>query len=174
MRSRYALPQRILLSLLVCAALQGALRAGSDGPKKTECAIIVKVVDGDTFEIVKADGTTDKVRLIGMDCPEAGRNPKLYRDGMKEHRDIAGILEAGRLATDFVRSILKPGDPVDLEYDVQLRDKYRRVLAYVYLEDGRMINRILLEKGYASLMTMPPNVKYAEEFLAAFRSGRNR
>jgi micrococcal nuclease len=56
------------------------------------------------------------------------------------------------------------GQRVRLELDVQHRDRYGRILAYVFLEDGTHLNAHLLEKGYALLMTVPPNVKYADEF----------
>ena len=51
-----------------------------------------------------------------------------------------------------------------LEYDVEPQDKYGRDLCYVYLEDGTMLNRLLLEIGYARIMKIEPNVKYASEF----------
>ena len=53
---------------------------------------------------------------------------------------------------------------VYLEYDVSTSDRYGRTLAYVYLSDGRMVEDILLEEGYARLMTIQPNSKYAEHF----------
>lgn len=56
------------------------------------------------------------------------------------------------------------GREVGLEYDVQQRDKYGRVLAYVYLEDGRMFNALLVREGYARVSTYPPNVKYQKLF----------
>jgi len=56
------------------------------------------------------------------------------------------------------------GKKVRLEYDVARFDRYRRTLAYAYLEDGTFINAELVRNGYATVMTMPPNVKYAETF----------
>jgi len=56
---------------------------------------------------------------------------------------------------------------VRLEFDVQQKDRYGRLLAYVYLPDGRMLNEVLLEEGYAALLTVPPNVKYAERLRKA-------
>ncbi|MDI6606193.1 MAG: thermonuclease family protein, partial [Candidatus Omnitrophota bacterium] len=54
----------------------------------------------------------------------------------------------------------------------QERDIYKRLLAYVYLEDGTFVNAQILKQGYASLMTIPPNVKYAELFLKLYREAR--
>jgi len=56
-----------------------------------------------------------------------------------------------------------------LELDVQERDKHGRLLAYVYLSDGRMLNEEIVKAGYAYALSVPPNVKYRERFLMAFR-----
>ena len=61
---------------------------------------------------------------------------------------------------------------VTLEFDVEKTDKYNRLLAYVYLEDGTMLNKKLLEEGYAKLATYPPNVKYVDEFKAIQKEAR--
>lgn len=55
---------------------------------------------------------------------------------------------------------------------MQKRDKYGRLLAYVYLEDGTFVNAWLVENGYAMVMTVPPNVKYQELFLKLQREAR--
>jgi micrococcal nuclease len=48
-------------------------------------------------------------------------------------------------------------------------------LAYLYLSDGKMLNEEIVKAGYANLMTVPPNVKYQERFLKAYReAGENR
>ena len=60
-----------------------------------------------------------------------------------------------------------------VEFDVQKRDRYKRLLGYVYLQDGRMLNEIIVRSGYASLMTIPPNVKYKDRFLKAYRAARD-
>jgi micrococcal nuclease len=56
-----------------------------------------------------------------------------------------------------------------IELDVEKRDKYGRLLAYVYLSDGKMLNEDIVKAAYANLMTIPPNVKYQERFLKAYR-----
>ena len=78
----------------------------------------------------------------------------------------------GKLATQFVRNYLNEGDSVSIELDVQTFDRYNRILAYVYLMDGRMMNEILVREGYAQIMTYAPNVKYQELFLGANRDAR--
>ncbi len=59
-----------------------------------------------------------------------------------------------------------------LEFDVQQLDRYKRLLAYVYLEDGTFVNAWLVQHGYAAVMTVPPNVKYQELFLRLQREAR--
>ena len=61
---------------------------------------------------------------------------------------------------------------VRIELDVQARDKYGSLLAYVYLSNGKMLNEEIVKAGYANLMTIPPNVKYQETFLRAYREAR--
>ena len=112
---------------------------------------VVRVVDGDTFVALIA-GEKVKVRLIGVDTPES------------VHPDKSKNTEAGKTASDYTKEMLD-GKSVYLEYDVDTYDRYDRMLAYVYLSDGTtMLNRLLLESGNASVMTVQPNVKYADEF----------
>jgi len=66
----------------------------------------------------------------------------------------------------------KGRDRVGIELDVQARDKYGRLLAYVYLPNGKMLNEEIVKAGYANLMTIPPNVKHQETFLRAYREAR--
>lgn len=111
---------------------------------------VESVTDGDTFKI-NYQGKTTKVRLIGVDTPESVSPNK------KKNNNY------GKQASNYTKERLE-GQTVFLEFDVQQTDKYGRLLAYVYLEDGIMYNKELLEKGYAQIATYPPNVKYVEEF----------
>lgn len=110
---------------------------------------VVRVVDGDTI-VVNYNGTNEKVRLIGVDTPES------------VHPNESKNTEEGVITSNYTKERLT-GKTVKLEFDVQERDKYGRLLAYVYL-DGYMYNKELLEKGYAKVATYPPNVKYVEDF----------
>ena len=112
---------------------------------------VTRVVDGDTI-VVDFNGTEEKIRLIGVDTPES------------VHPDSSKNSEAGLEASEYTRSMLE-GKYVTLEFDVQQRDMYGRLLAYVYL-DGVMFNKTLLENGYATISTFPPNVRYVDEFAA--------
>ena len=121
---------------------------------------VKKVVDGDTFWIDDGSQKGLKIRLIGVDAPES-RN-----SGTK------GMTFFGREASDYLTTLIA-GKKVRLEYDVGQFDKYGRTLAYVYLEDGTFVNASLVKNGYATVMTVPPNVKYADTFLKLERKARN-
>ena len=73
-----------------------------------------------------------------------------------------------RSYAQFTKGLVE-GKTVRLEFDVEKRDKYKRLLAYVYLPDGTFVNAEIVKQGYASLMTYPPNVKYADEFRRLYR-----
>lgn len=112
---------------------------------------VTRVVDGDTFWVDDGSEKGMKIRLIGIDAPEprnTGTRPKGF---------------FGAESTSYLRELLR-GKKVRLEYDVSRLDRYRRTLAYAYLVDGTFINAELVRNGYATVMTMPPNVKYAETF----------
>jgi micrococcal nuclease len=108
------------------------------------------------LDIKLESGKEEKVRFIGVDTPESTTKVEPY----------------GKEATAYTKSKLL-GKDVWLELDVQERDKYGRLLAYVWLspptkesdeERTKMFNAVLLLEGYAQVMTVPPNVKYAEYF----------
>jgi micrococcal nuclease len=79
----------------------------------------------------------------------------------------------GKEASDFVKNLLV-GQKVRLEHDIAKYDRYKRTLAYVYLENGVFLNAHLLQEGYAAVMTVPPNVKYAELFVNLQRIARKK
>jgi len=139
----------------------------SPGVRKSELKTIPcevqRVIDGDTFV---CSGYT--IRLIGIDTPESRPNQRAKRQA-RSLGDLKTVLELGKKAKKFTQSLIPPGTEVKLEFDVQKRDRYGRLLAYVYLPDGRMLNEVLLEEGYAMLLTIPPNVKYVERFRKAQR-----
>jgi len=75
----------------------------------------------------------------------------------------------GKESAKFTATLVKPGDQVKIEFDVRPRDQYGRLLGYVYLFNGKMLNVEIVEAGYANVMPYPPNVKYQEKFLKAYR-----
>jgi micrococcal nuclease len=108
------------------------------------------VVDGDTIELVGGE----RVRFIGMDTPET-----------VDPKRPAGCY--GKEASRFTSSLLPPGTPVRMVGDVEQRDRYGRLLAYVYRRaDGLFVNAELLRRGFAQVLTIPPNVAHTDEFVA--------
>lgn len=130
---------------------------------------VKRTVDGDTIKLL----TGESVRLIGIDAPESNYNSKLERDAARSRKDVKVILAMGKEASDFAKRLVN-GKRVKLEYDVVPRDKYGRLLAYVYLEDGTFVNAKIVEEGYAQTMTIPPNVKYADYFSKLQREAREK
>jgi len=151
---------RILLIPLLILLYSVSLSA-EDKTQGKEYYPVKRVVDGDTFWIDDGSAKGVKVRLIGVDAPES-RN-----SGNKE------ITYFGKEASDYLTKLIG-GKKVRLEYDAGHFDKYGRTLAYVYLQDGTFINAKLVKDGYANVMTIPPNVKYADTFLKLERKARNQ
>jgi micrococcal nuclease len=152
--------------LFILAFLSSSLHA-------QELSIVIKIVDGDTLWVYYG-GQREKVRLIGIDTPESRINTKAKRDAEKTGQDIKIITSMGNRATKYVSSLVKPGHKVTIEFDAQQRDRYGRLLGYVYLSNGKMLNEEIVKAGYANVMTIPPNVKYQDRFLKAYQEARER
>jgi len=126
------------------------------GQRPDEFVTVTAVHDGDTVSVI-FNKKREKVRLIGIDAPEIGQKPW------------------GEEAKNFLEGLLKSSDwKVRLEYDVDRRDKYGRILAYLWTSDGKMINLLMVKDGAAMLFTFPPNIKYVNELRAAQQEARNK
>ena len=145
--------------ILIILAAFFANRMEDIKPDKAELESysVIRVVDGDTF-VIEDNGIEKKVRLIGVDAPESVAPDDYLQESGKQNT------EEGIIVSHFVKDLIE-NKTVYLEYDAAREDKYGRVLAYVYLEDGRMLQDILLEKGYAKIATYQPNVKYVDHFM---------
>jgi micrococcal nuclease len=122
-----------------------------------EWARVRSVTDGDTIRVdFEAGARNQPVRYIGIDTPET-RHPTL------------GVQPFGLEASD-ANTALVAGKRVCLEKDISESDRYDRLLRYIWLEDGRMVNEVLVAEGFATTDTFPPDVKYVERFLAAQQS----
>ena len=157
LKHKYRIP--VLLALLFCG-----ISCDSDYSEQKETEYegsyaVKKISDGDTFWIYNDTKKGEKIRLIGIDAPESRKT------GRKE------IGYFGKEAKEYVTRLLT-GKKVHLEYDVDHTDRYGRTLAYVYLEDGTFLNAELIKQGYAMALTIPPNVKYADEFVRLQREAR--
>lgn len=128
---------------------------------------VKRVVDGDTLVLENGE----KVRLIGIDTPEIHESKKLYKDARRAKEDISTIQKLGRQAYQFTKDLVE-GKRLSLEFDLERRDVYKRLLAYAYLKDGTFVNAEIVKQGYASLMTIPPNTKYADLFLQLYQQAR--
>jgi len=112
-------------------------------PQYFKCDV-VQVIDGGSFYCqFQRDKEIEKIRLTSIEIPESIRER----------------------ATRFTQSLLARGIPVRIEQDVEGRDEHGRVLAYVYLPGGRMLNTLLIQEGYARVMINLPNIKYRDLFL---------
>jgi len=129
-----------------------AWAAGPEGLSGT----VVRIVDGDTVHVRIGD-RIEKVRYIGVNTPEI-------------HHPWKGEEPGGRQALAVNRQLLL-GKRVRLELDVQHRDRYGRLLAYVWVGET-MVNAELVRLGYAQVMTVPPNVRYQDLFLKLQREAR--
>lgn len=117
-------------------------------------AEIVEIIDGDTFVVKTYDDVIEKVRLLLIDTPESV-HPKEEKQLFSEE-----ILE-------YIESIVQKGDKITLELGEKERDKYGRLLAYVWVNNINL-NKQLVEKGYARVAYVEePNTKYLEEFIQA-------
>lgn len=129
--------------------------------------LVTRVVDGDTLKLENGK----YLRLLGIDTPEMHESAKLHRDAQRSGQSVEAIKQSGRQSYEFTKQLVEK-KRVRLEFDKERYDRYNRVLAYVYLPDGIFLNAIIVEEGYASLMTYPPNVKYADLFLKLYQQAR--
>ncbi len=138
------------------AAPTPPITAGAAGPAVAANAVVERVVDGDTI-VVEVDGRRETVRLIGIDTPETVKPD-------------APVECFGPEASAATGALLPPGTPIRLERDVEARDDYDRLLAYVYrAADALFVNLELVRTGHAVLLTFPPNVARVDEFVDASR-----
>jgi micrococcal nuclease len=155
------MPRRALLILVVVvlAVTAGRLSAQRDDQAPPGTGVTVtRVVDGDTIH-VDLDGTDETVRYIGVDTPESRKPGTPVQCFAKQ---------ASHHNADLVA-----GQDVRLRFDAERRDRYGRLLAYVYrARDGAFVNERLVRDGYARTLTIPPNVRYADRFAALQRSAR--
>lgn len=119
---------------------------------------VTAVSDGDTLQ-VRVGNRVEKVRLLGVDCPEVAHGP-----------NDPGQEPWGSRAAEFSKKMVL-GKRVRIETDVQARDRYGRLLGYVFVGTS-MLNEALVQQGHAVLLTYPPNVKYVERFTRAQQAAR--
>lgn len=127
-------------------------------PRDAELATVRSVVDGDTIRVTLADGTKDTVRLIGIDSPET-----------KDPDEPVGCY--GPEASDRLAKLLPAGREIWLESDATDRDRYDRLLRYVWVskdDGGRYLaNEVMVRDGFALAIRFPPDTARADRLEAA-------
>jgi len=147
-----------VLVVLLLAACASEGRSPSS-PAAPGAAHVVRPVDGDTL-VVDIGGHEERVRLIGIDTPES----------VAPDRPVECF---GPEAKARTAELLPAGTAVRLERDVEARDRYDRLLAYVYRdEDDVLVNLLLVEEGFAESISYPPNVAHQGELDAAEAAAR--
>lgn len=152
----------VLIAAGAGAATAGGILEGGDAGDGAGggSGRVVKVVDGDTIH-VQVGATREKVRYIGVDTPETKHPTK-------------GVECYGHKAADF-NARLVADEQVRLVRDVEERDRYGRLLAYVYrVRDGLFVNAELARRGYAQPLSIPPDVRFADHFAALARQAREQ
>ncbi|MFP3953125.1 MAG: thermonuclease family protein [Candidatus Acetothermia bacterium] len=139
----------LILTLLVTFTLTAT---------ESKQAQVTRVIDGDTIKVKMESGLIDTVRYIGIDTPET-------------HGEVE---EYGEEASSYNKALVA-NKTVWLEIGEEARDKYDRLLAYIYLDPAMksMVNAILVAQGYAETLHIPPNSKYAEVFSELEASARS-
>ncbi len=158
---RHCRPVGRLVVLALGLVLVGAACRGAEGGPALppDVGVVTRVVDGDTLRL-RLGSRQETVRLIGIDTPESVH-------------PTAPVECFGRQAARRLRTLVPPGTQVRLERDVELRDRYDRLLAYVFRRrDGLFVNEALARDGFARTATYPPNVAYTDRFVDAVADAR--
>lgn len=145
-----------------------------DAPKETY--LVRRVVDGDTFEIDQKEdnGKYVYVRLLGLDTPEKWESGKLDKDAKRTGKDKKIIQRLGQMASDYAKQIVE-GKRVKLvaEQHYEDKDAYGRWLRYVYLQDGTLVNKKMIEDGYGNAFRKYP-ISKLDEFIKAENDARQK
>ncbi|NCV74785.1 hypothetical protein EBW23_02425 [bacterium] len=146
---------KLALRNLVAVVLSLLMSCGNSTTSKNEVLItILKVVDGDTVDI-DINGRTERVRLIGVNTPETKHPTK-------------PIECFGPEASAYMTELLPKGTTVRIERDVEARDRYGRMLLYLYRDsDNLFINLDLVSRGYGTPMSIEPNTFHRNDFVQA-------
>lgn len=112
--------------------------------------VVVRVIDGDTIDCASGE----RLRLLLIDAPEMEQTPH------------------GEQARAALLALAPVGTTTNIELDVQEQDRYGRILGYLYLSDGRMVNEELARLGYAVASAYPPNVKHLDRIRSAVTAAR--
>jgi micrococcal nuclease len=147
MNRNHSRRQWILPFLFLIFFLTGCIQAGEDQGERFIKATVVKITDGDTIK-VKINGKTESIRFLLINTPELGKQPKPYSEEAK----------------NLTKKLLSE-NVVYLEKDTSERDKYGRLLMYIYTPDGKSVQEELLREGLAKVAYVyAPNTKYVNRY----------
>ncbi|MDP1629464.1 MAG: thermonuclease family protein, partial [bacterium] len=152
---RVSSPPLAALSISASPAPNAAREINNENENKTDSGLIkvTRVIDGDTIEIEGGE----RVRYIGIDTPET----------MDPRKPIQCFgVEAAKKNKELIE-----GKMARLEKDITDRDKYNRLLRYVWVDD-MFVNLELVKQGFAYSYSYPPDIKYQEQFLKAQQEAR--
>ena len=149
----------ILIVLVLLISMVGIYQQAGKNKTNLYEAVVLRVVDGDTI-IVALNNQEERIRMIGVDAPESV--------SLNEEENTVW----GQSASEYTKSVLEPGTNIWLTFDIEERDQYGRMLAYIWLDsDTEYLNHLfqkkLIEEGYALAIRYEPNTKYAAELYAA-------
>ena len=149
-----------ILVLVALAAAACSRGGGSSGERDPSVGEVTKITDGDTIH-VEIGGGDETVLLIGLDTPDSV--------------DPRSPVECfGNEASAHLAELIPLGTEVRLVRDVEARDRYGRLLAYVYRQpDDLFVNLAMARDGYAAQATFPPNVAHVEDFTEAVAEARD-
>ena len=137
--------------LVTCAALLLSACASGRAPSTDGRGTVVRVIDGDTI-VVRIGGREEHVRLIGIDTPET-------------HKPDTPVECFGPEAAAHMSELLPDNTPVRLERDIEARDRFDRLLAYVYRDrDGLFVDLAMVKDGFAGTLAIAPNYAHRHEF----------
>jgi micrococcal nuclease len=152
----------------VLAVLWLGTSLATAAPVYKEPARVMRIITGDTLTILY-QGKWEEIKLLGLDMPETTLNDRVYEKALKNSTTPAEIINRGLTGREFVKKYLQYGSQIWIEFDAQKRDHFSRLLGYVYLADGRMLNEIILKAGLSEPLLLPPNLKYKLRFLELAR-----
>ncbi|MFM8663016.1 MAG: thermonuclease family protein [Acidimicrobiaceae bacterium] len=148
------MPFAFILLIGLCSACTGANSVQSD------VATIESVIDGDTI-VLRVQNQTETVRLLGVDTPETVHPSK-------------PIECYGPEASAFTKATLAKGSTVKLLRDVEPRDRFQRLLVYLFLADGTLFNQLLIDRGFARTLSIEPNTAFASQFATHESNAKDR
>lgn len=138
------------------AAASASAVAPVSKPLDATAVTVDYVHDGDTLFVVTSSGERLKVRLIGIDTPEVGDNAECF----------------GSEATARARALMPEGMTAWVTADAGPLDQYGRSLLYLWSDSGEFVNLTLVSEGYATPLSIAPNVRYEQSFATAASSAQ--